>query len=106
MVAVEREADRVAAADRVGAGRAGVTDASAEALEFVRYCYRRRGIGWPELYDEMCATAARGAWRGMGYEQLASIGIGFTLRDMPALIELASRVTAEERPEGGSARRR
>lgn len=71
--------------------------APTEALEFVRYCYRRRGLGWPELYDEMCATAARGGWRGMGYEQLASIGIGFTLRDMPSLIALASRVTDEER---------
>ncbi|MER3417986.1 MAG: hypothetical protein C4343_02495, partial [Chloroflexota bacterium] len=30
---------------------------TAEAAEFVRFCYRRRPVGWPELYDEMCAVA-------------------------------------------------
>ena len=34
--------------------------------EFVRFCYRRRRVGWPELYDEMCQVAHRGAFRGMG----------------------------------------
>ena len=38
-----------------------------EALEFVRFCYRRRRVAWPALYDEMSAVAARGAFRGMGY---------------------------------------
>ena len=28
-----------------------------EALEFVRFCHRRKRVGWPELYDEMCAVA-------------------------------------------------
>jgi hypothetical protein len=26
-----------------------------EALDFVRFCYRRRHVAWPDLYDEMCA---------------------------------------------------
>ena len=69
----------------------------AEVLEFIRYCYRRRGIGWPELYDEMCAAAARGSYRGMDYDQLAGLGIGFSVSELPRLVTLSHRVVAEER---------
>lgn len=67
-----------------------------DAAEFVRFCYRRRRVGWPELYDEMCAVAARGHYRGMVADDLAGLGIGLSLFDMPALAALASRVIAEE----------
>ena len=30
---------------------------SADAVEFVKFCYQRRKVGWPELYDEMCGVA-------------------------------------------------
>jgi len=76
---------------------AGTSGGSEEALEFVRFCYRRRGLGWPEIYDEMCAAAARGSWRGMSYDQLAGIGIRFSLGEMPALLALSTRVVEEER---------
>ena len=46
-----------------------------EALDFVRFCYRRRHVAWPELYDEMCAVASRGAFHGLGYADLADHGI-------------------------------
>jgi hypothetical protein len=72
-------------------------DPDTEALEFVRFCYRRRAVSWPELYDEMCAVAARGEFRGMGYEQLQPLGIGFALCALPRLAELAARVIAQER---------
>jgi hypothetical protein len=72
-------------------------DADAEAVEFVRFCYRRRAVSWPELYDEMCAVAARGDYRGMDYEQLQRLGIGFALCALPRLAELAARVIAQER---------
>ena len=52
--------------------------ADPDAVEFVRFCYRRRRVGWPELYDEMCAVAARGLFRGMGPDDLADHGIGFS----------------------------
>ena len=42
---------------------------------FVRFCYQRRRVGWPELYDEMCAVATRGLYRGMDYDALAEIGV-------------------------------
>ena len=67
-----------------------------DAIEFVRFCYRRRRVGWPELYDEMCAVAGRGLFRGYDADDLAGLGIGFSLFDMPALAVLASRVVAEE----------
>jgi hypothetical protein len=76
---------------------AGERDADAEATAFVRFCYRRRAVQWPELYDEMCAVAARGEYHGMDYEQLRSLGIGFALSALPRLAELAARVIAEER---------
>ena len=59
-----------------------------DAVEFVRFCYRRRRVGWPELYDEMCAVAARGLFRGLDADDLAGLGIGFSLFDMPALAGL------------------
>jgi hypothetical protein len=67
-----------------------------DAVEFIRFCYRRRRVGWPELYDEMCQVAARGLFRGLGSEDLAAHGIGFSLFDTPALAAAASRIVAEE----------
>ena len=72
-------------------------DVAPEVLEFIRFCYRRRGIGWPELYDEMCCVAARGLFRGMDYDGLAALGVGFSLEELPRLTSLAQRVVAEER---------
>jgi hypothetical protein len=80
-----------------GAGDvAGAIDETAEAIEFVRFCHRRKRVGWPELYDEMCAVAGRGLYRGFGPEELAEIGIGFGLFQMPALAGLVARVLTEE----------
>lgn len=67
-----------------------------EAIEFVRFCHRRRRVGWPELYDEMCAVAGRGLYRGYGAEELASIGIGFGLFEMPGLASIVALVVAED----------
>jgi hypothetical protein len=67
-----------------------------DAIEFVRFCYRRRRVGWPELYDEMCAVAGRGLFRGYDADDLAGLGIGFSLFDMPALAVLSTRIVAEE----------
>jgi len=69
---------------------------TADAVEFIRFCYARRRVGWPELYDEMCAVAGRGLYRGYGPEELAEIGIGFGLFQMPALANIVARVVAED----------
>jgi hypothetical protein len=67
-----------------------------EALEFVRFCYRRRRVGWPELYDEMWAVAGRGLYRGYDADDLSAIGIGFGLYQMPALAAIVQRVVGED----------
>lgn len=86
--------------DRTNAGERAfapaTTEAEAEAIEFVRFCHRRRRVGWPELYDEMCAVAGRGLYRGYGPEELATIGIGLGLFQMPAMAGLAAKVVAED----------
>jgi hypothetical protein len=85
--------------DRTNAGERAFATAPAvepEAIDFVRFCHRRRRVGWPELYDEMCAVAGRGLYRGYGAEELSSIGIGFGLFQMPALAVLVAQVVAED----------
>ena len=56
-----------------------------DVVEFIRFCHRRRHVGWPELYDEMCAVAARHEFNGWGHEQLAERGLTFSLYEMPRL---------------------
>jgi hypothetical protein len=67
-----------------------------DAAEFVRFCYHRRRVGWPELYDEMCAVAHRGLYRGWGVDELGTAGIGFSLFELPSLAVLVRQVIAEE----------
>jgi hypothetical protein len=75
---------------------AAARPAHPDAIEFVRFCYRRKHVGWPELYDEMCAVANRGLFRGFDVDALAGIGIGLCLSDMPGLAAIAAQVVAEE----------
>ena len=56
-----------------------------EVAEFIRFCHRRRAVGWPELYDEMCAVVGRREFNGWGHEQFAAHGIAFSLFEMPRL---------------------
>jgi hypothetical protein len=86
--------DRTNAGERAPSGATPDTDL--EAIEFVRFCHRRRRVGWPELYDEMCAVAGRGLYRGFGQDELAAIGIGFGLFQMPALAGIVARVVEED----------
>jgi hypothetical protein len=71
------------------------------ALDFVRFCHRRKRVGWPELYDEMCHVASRGLYHGWGFGELAEHGIAFGLAEMPRLAGLVAEVVshdAERRP--------
>lgn len=56
-----------------------------DVVAFIRFCHRRRPAGWPELYDEMCAVAARREFKGWGHEQLAAHGLAFSLQETPRL---------------------
>lgn len=70
---------------------------TADAVDFIRFCYARRRVGWPELYDEMCAVASRGLFRGWGPDELAANGIGFGLFEMPRLAASVSEIVTEDR---------
>lgn len=85
---------------RIASARAQPTEFESgdpEAIDFVRFCYRRRHVGWPELYDEMCAVAGRSLYRGFAADDLGRIGIGFALDQMPALATIVHQVVAEDR---------
>ena len=69
---------------------------SPDAIDFVRFCYRRRRVGWPELYDEMCAVAGRGLYRGWRFAELEEHGIGFSLHQTLELARIAGQVASEE----------
>jgi hypothetical protein len=76
---------------------------SAEAVEFVRFCYARRKVGWPEIYDEMCAVAGRGLFRGWDADRLAEHGIGFGLSEMASLATSVCEIVAEDRARAKAA---
>jgi hypothetical protein len=81
----------------------GVADGAApEAIEFIRFCYRRRSHGWPDLYDEMCHVASRRLFRGWGPGELAERGIGFSLFETPRLAALVETVVRQERTRAGT----
>jgi hypothetical protein len=76
----------------------GAADA---ALDFVRFCHRRRRVGWPELYDEMCHVASRGLYHGWGFAELAEHGIAFGLAEMPRLAGFVGEVVRQEAERRG-----
>lgn len=56
-----------------------------DVADFIRFCHRRKRVGWPELYDEMCAVAARREFNGWDFDQFAAHGLTFSLFEMPRL---------------------
>ena len=76
---------------------------TADAVEFIRFCYARRRVGWPELYDEMCAVASRGLFRGWGPDELESHGIKFGLLEMAHLSTTVADIVAEDRARAKAA---
>lgn len=67
-----------------------------DVAAFIRYCHRRRGFTWPELYDEMCGVAARREFNGWDHAQLATLGLTFSLLDMTRLSGWVRAVLARE----------
>jgi hypothetical protein len=53
------------------------------------------------LYDEMCAVASRGIYRGWGFRELGEHGIAFGLTEMPGLARLVGIVAGEESERRG-----
>ena len=67
------------------------------AIDFIAYCYERRGAGWPFLYDEMCFVAGNRLYRGLGYEELREAGLDFTLVGLGKTSRLVNEVTRRMR---------
>lgn len=67
----------------------------ADVADFIRFCHRRKRVGWPELYDEMCAVAARREFNGWDLDQFAALGLTFSLFEMPRLSGWVRTVLAD-----------
>ena len=63
------------------------------AIDFIMFCFERRGAGWPFLYDEMCYVAGNRLYRGLGYEELRDAGLDFTLGGLGKTSRLVTEVT-------------
>lgn len=75
---------------------------SPDIAEFIRFCHHRRPVSWPELYDEMCAVAARREFHGWDTDELARRGLTFTLFDMPRVAGWV-RAVVERTPQPADA---
>jgi hypothetical protein len=65
-----------------------------DVAEFIRFCHERKRVGWPELYDEMCAVAARREFNGWDHDQFVARGLTFSLFEMPTLSSWVRTVLA------------
>lgn len=65
------------------------------AIEFIAYCFERRAVEWPQLYDEMCFVAGNRLFKGLGYEELREAGLDLTLGGMSRTSRLASEITKQ-----------
>ena len=63
------------------------------AIDFIAFCFARRRVAWPQLYDEMCYVAGNRLFQGLGYEELQCAGIDFTLGGLGKTSRLANEVT-------------
>ena len=67
------------------------------AIDFIAFCFARRAVTWPQLYDEMCYVAGNRLFRGLGYEELRETGLDFTLAGLAKTSRLAVEVTRRMR---------
>ena len=56
-----------------------------DIADFISFCHARKHVGWPELYDEMCAVASRREFNGWDHDQFAAHGLTFSLFEMTRL---------------------
>jgi hypothetical protein len=72
---------------------------AALAVEFIAFCFRRRAVEWPQLYDEMCYVAGNRLYKGLGYDELREAGLDFTLSGLARTSRVAAEVTRSMRQE-------
>ncbi len=76
---------------------------AALAIEFIAFCFQRRSVGWPQIYDEMCYVAGNRLYKGMGYEELKDAGLDFTLSGLARTSRVTAEVTRSMRHEAALA---
>jgi hypothetical protein len=74
------------------------------AIDFISFCFTRRSVEWPLLYDEMCFVASNRLYRGMGYGELRDAGLDLTLGGLVRTSRIANEVTREMRIGNGQLR--
>jgi hypothetical protein len=62
--------------------------------DFILFCIRRQGEGWPALYDEMCWVAGRRLFKGLSYADLRKLGLSFSLTNIEKTIMMVDTVLA------------
>jgi hypothetical protein len=67
------------------------------AIGFISFCFSRRSVEWPFLYDEMCYVASNRLYRGMGYEELREAGLDLTLGGLVRTSWIANEVIRQMR---------
>ena len=67
------------------------------AIDFITFCFARRSVEWPLLYDEMCFVAGNRLFKGLGYGELKEAGLDLTLGGMGRTSRLANEVTRQIR---------
>jgi len=60
--------------------------------EFILQCAHRAGNHWPDLYDEMCRSAARRKFRDLGYPELRTLGLPLDLDSLDTTATLVDAV--------------
>jgi hypothetical protein len=76
---------------------------AALAIEFIAFCFRRRSVEWPQIYDEMCYVAGNRLYKGLGYEELKDAGLDFTLSGLARTSRVTAEVTRSMRHEAALA---
>ncbi len=66
------------------------------AHDFILFCICRQGKEWPALYDEMCWVAGQRLYRGMGYDELRSLGLSLSLTNIEDTIKMVDTVASEK----------
>jgi len=67
------------------------------AIDFIAFCFERRGVGWPVLYDEMCYVASNRLYRGLGYEELREVGLDLALSGLVKTSRITNEVVRQVR---------
>jgi len=60
--------------------------------DFVIRCARLAGNDWADLYDEMCHSAARRRYNGLGYAELRALGLALDLDSLDRTAALVDEV--------------